>query len=200
MNQIKVITFLFAFFYSLSTGICLGNKTHLDLARISISDLPSVSNHIKSSKTKYYLQADLLHSSEQKIGTVKSGNRLENNLILKDQQLKELEADARKNAIYMLVVIIGLLGLFIVFVYRKYVQDIKRMNEIKNHNTTILSNTKKIAAQNEELRKFAYVASHDLKAPLRGIVNISEWLARDYAQHLDPRGAGAIYLDESKGS
>ena len=37
---------------------------------------------------------------------------------------------------------------------------------------------------NGELDKFAYVASHDLKAPLRGIDNASQWLAEDLAPHL----------------
>lgn len=32
---------------------------------------------------------------------------------------------------------------------------------------------------NGELDQFAYVASHDLKAPLRGIANLSEWLEED---------------------
>jgi PAS domain S-box-containing protein len=33
---------------------------------------------------------------------------------------------------------------------------------------------------NEELQHFAYVVSHDLKAPLRGIASVAEWLAEDF--------------------
>ncbi|MBU0801317.1 MAG: PAS domain-containing protein, partial [Alphaproteobacteria bacterium] len=32
---------------------------------------------------------------------------------------------------------------------------------------------------NEELEQFAYIASHDLKAPLRGIDNLAKWIAED---------------------
>jgi signal transduction histidine kinase len=32
---------------------------------------------------------------------------------------------------------------------------------------------------NQELDQFAYVASHDLKAPLRGIANLTEWIEED---------------------
>jgi signal transduction histidine kinase len=35
---------------------------------------------------------------------------------------------------------------------------------------------------NRELDQFAYVASHDLKAPLRGIANLSQWLEDDLGE------------------
>jgi len=36
-----------------------------------------------------------------------------------------------------------------------------------------------LARSNQELDQFAYVASHDLKAPLRGIANLSQWIEED---------------------
>ncbi|HEX8430739.1 MAG TPA: ATP-binding protein [Longimicrobium sp.] len=38
-----------------------------------------------------------------------------------------------------------------------------------------------LEGRNRELDQFAYVASHDLKAPLRGIANLSQWIEDDLA-------------------
>ena len=44
---------------------------------------------------------------------------------------------------------------------------------------------KALARSNQELDQFAYVASHDLKAPLRGIANLSQWIEEDLGDTLD---------------
>ena len=42
-----------------------------------------------------------------------------------------------------------------------------------------------LSASNRELDQFAYVASHDLKAPLRGISNLSQWIEEALAGKLE---------------
>jgi len=46
---------------------------------------------------------------------------------------------------------------------------------------------------NRELKDFAHIVSHDLKAPLLGIRSLTEWLANDYQDKLDEKGKR--YLD-----
>ena len=46
----------------------------------------------------------------------------------------------------------------------------------------------RVQRSNEELDQFAYVASHDLKAPLRGIANLATWLEEDLAGSITSEG------------
>jgi PAS domain S-box-containing protein len=45
---------------------------------------------------------------------------------------------------------------------------------------------------NRELDDFAYIASHDLKEPLRGLHNFSKFLLEDYSERLDDEGRNML--------
>ena len=49
-------------------------------------------------------------------------------------------------------------------------KQLKQMNESLRETTDLLKR------RNQELDSFCYIVSHDLKAPLRGITNLSEWI------------------------
>lgn len=55
-------------------------------------------------------------------------------------------------------------------------------------NEELLRLNTELEHSNAELDSFAYVASHDLKEPLRGIHNYAGFLLEDYQEHLDPKG------------
>jgi PAS domain S-box-containing protein len=50
------------------------------------------------------------------------------------------------------------------------------------------------AAAYRELDEFAYVASHDLRAPLRGIANLAQWLQEDVGDRLGPESTEHVRL------
>jgi signal transduction histidine kinase len=47
---------------------------------------------------------------------------------------------------------------------------------------------------NRDLDHFAYVTSHDLRAPLRGIANLTNWVEEDMAAALTPRSREHLHL------
>jgi two-component system sensor kinase FixL len=51
-----------------------------------------------------------------------------------------------------------------------------------------------LARSNQELDQFAYVASHDLKAPLRGIANLSQWIEEDLGTAMNGEGKSQMEL------
>lgn len=53
---------------------------------------------------------------------------------------------------------------------------------------------KKLDSANRELNDFAYIVSHDLKAPLRAIGTITGWLAEDYKEKLDNEGKDQLNI------
>ncbi len=48
--------------------------------------------------------------------------------------------------------------------------------------------TAQLKAKNKELKDFAYIVSHDLKAPLRAISQLTHWISKDYSSVLDQPG------------
>ncbi len=65
----------------------------------------------------------------------------------------------------------------------------QKLNELRQHQLT-----NELQAVNTELKDFAYIISHDLKAPLRGINTIANWLLSDYAHMLDDAGHEMLHL------
>jgi PAS domain S-box-containing protein len=67
------------------------------------------------------------------------------------------------------------------------ISDRKQLEFQDAVNRQALEKTKQsLEKRNRELDQFVHIASHDLKAPLRGIANLSEWLEEDLAKQLSP--------------
>jgi signal transduction histidine kinase len=63
--------------------------------------------------------------------------------------------------------------------------ELKRLSDSLNEMSgTLNKNFIELSLKNRDLDQFAYVVSHDLKAPLRGISNLVNWTMEDHGQEL----------------
>jgi signal transduction histidine kinase len=67
-------------------------------------------------------------------------------------------------------------------------------NKVNLFLSALQKSTGKLKAANQELQDFAYVVSHDLKAPLRGISTLAGWISTDNRESLDEEGKEKLEL------
>lgn len=75
------------------------------------------------------------------------------------------------------------------------INDITELKDAERRQGKLL---KEVESVNDELRNFAYIVSHDLKAPLRGISSLASWLSEDCAEALGDQGKDKLALLQSR--
>lgn len=77
---------------------------------------------------------------------------------------------------------------------------ISKLELIKNNEWMVVQNeiieekSKELQKSNNRLKEFAYIVSHDLKSPLRGIRNIASWIKEDCSETINDDGKMHIQL------
>ncbi|AOB31421.1 histidine kinase [Bordetella sp. H567] len=77
---------------------------------------------------------------------------------------------------------------------RMFTGMVRDITERKRSEAEYAQLLREVTSANEELTNFAYIVSHDLKAPLRGISSLASWLMADYADKLDDEGREHLRL------
>lgn len=75
--------------------------------------------------------------------------------------------------------------IFLALLYRHIRHEIRERKQVEERQARLVH---ELESANEELRNFAYVVSHDLKAPLRAISSLADWVVTDYADKFDDEG------------
>lgn len=74
----------------------------------------------------------------------------------------------------------------------------KRAEELATTNLVLARTTALLERRNSELDQFAYVTSHDLKAPLRAISNLAEWIGEDLTGQIPDENQRQLVLLKSR--
>ena len=72
------------------------------------------------------------------------------------------------------------------------------INDAKAAENDLIVSNQRLSVAHEELERFTYVASHDLKAPLRGIDSLATWLEEDLGDKLDDDSREHLRLMRSR--
>jgi light-regulated signal transduction histidine kinase (bacteriophytochrome) len=70
----------------------------------------------------------------------------------------------------------------------------KETERRKEAEAMLMSNVRNLEKSNKELDQFAYVVSHDLKAPLRAIASLAEWIEEDLDDKITPESLANLEL------
>ena len=95
---------------------------------------------------------------------------------------------SRANADRMLTIFVVALVSAAIFFGVLFLFIVREMAERKHAEEQRMLLMNELESANEELRNFGYVVSHDLKAPLRAIGSLADWLSTDYADKFDDEG------------
>ncbi|MEL6652862.1 MAG: PAS domain S-box protein [Bacteroidota bacterium] len=132
--------------------------------------------HIHPQQAEQYLADDLsvIESGEPKLGVIEQYHTPGGSYWVKVDRVPYYEPDGTISGVLI------------------FASDISELKQTEEELTTKNLMLQRYIESNSQLENFAFIASHDLKEPLRTISNFSSLLARRYAERLDQDGKDFI--------
>ncbi len=101
-----------------------------------------------------------------------------------DQVIAQTRMDLKGTiAIFGAIALLGIIGIGSV-TNKLRRTSVELQQRVQERTAELANKATALERINQELDQFAYVVSHDLKAPLRAIANLSEWIEEDIADSL----------------
>ena len=117
----------------------------------------------------------------------------------KNLEMKELCVEKGNEKLWVYLNIIYQNHIGITPYFEAFFQDITSKKAFELQIINLNKNLeKKIEERTKDLEDFAYIISHDLKAPLRAINHLSNWIREDYEKNLDEEGKNILNLMEER--
>ena len=142
------------------------------------------------------LNNELLNESKQKaiIEATSKYQAAKKEAEILNQKTDLLQKEKKVGRLTIFIIVLSFLVALIAGVafYSRYIKNLQTSKILEEKNIQIEIQNDKLVRSNSALEQFAYIASHDLKEPLRNISSFSTLLERNYKDHLDESGKGYI--------
>ena len=166
------------------------SKNNYDLVDLPLLKTGNVQliNNLKTSKTSSYIFKDLINNNVNAV--IIAPLMIENKLTGMLNISTDKASYFTKENVQIIKEIASQLAIS-VQQWKLKEEIIAYTNELESK---VEERTKELEHSNRELRDFAQIVSHDLKAPLRAISQLSYWLSQDYADKIDEDGQKQLNL------